>query len=362
MIQKQSGFSRVLYNEAKNGAYYTDVGHSRRIGRLFRIQKDTCMLEPSIGDGSAVEAFLEGAEKGDNQIQVFGVDIDKEAYEASRKRKNVSYCLNADFLSEVKITGKTFSLCFCNPPYIRTGEAEIKRMEQRFTEKIYNYLKADGYLVLVISFPTLGDYDFLMSLLSRYNCEGLWRFDEEEYIKYKQVVFIGKKKLGIGIFHAEFERFLANLKLEKIPFLPELHREVNLKYEVGESLESEIELFMETRFRPEEAFTALNQSPLYRTVLQNMFIEPYAAIDIGNPPLPLKKDLAYLCAISGGGQGLVGSEEMHDLHLQRGSAKVIEESNINTNDNGDAVSETVETRTQISLHIIENDGRITVLK
>lgn len=362
MIQKQSGFSRILHNEAKNGAYYTDVGHSRRIGRLFRIQKDTCILEPCIGDGRAVEAFLEGAEKGDNQIHVFGVDIDKEAYASVKNRESIRYCLNADFLTEVKITGKTFSLCFCNPPYIRTGEAGIKRMEQKFTEKIYNYLKADGYLVLIISFSTLGNYDFLMSLLSRYSCEGLWRFDEEEYKKYKQVVFIGRKKPGIGIFHTELERFLTNLNLEKLPFLPDLYREVNLKYEVEESLESDIELFMETRFRPEEAFMALNQSPLYKAVFPNLFIEPFTAMDIGSPPLPLKKDLAYLCAISGGGQGVVGSEETHDIHLQRGSAKVIEESEINSDDEGKSVSETVETRTQISLRIIENDGRITILK
>lgn len=107
---------------------------------------------------------------------------------------------------------------------------------------------------------------------------------------------------------------------------------------------------------------ALNQSPLYKAVFPNLFIEPFTAIDIGNPPLPLKKDLAYLCAISGGGQGLVGSEETHDIHLQRGSAKVIEESEINTNEEGESVSETVETRTQISLRIIENNGKITVLQ
>ncbi len=35
----------------------------------------------------------------------------------------------------------------------------------------------------------------------------------------------------------------------------------------------------------------------------------YTATELGHPAIPLKKDLLYLCAISGGGQGLTGSEE-----------------------------------------------------
>lgn len=362
MIVKQSGFSRTLYNEAKSGAYYTDPDHCLRIGRLFKLQGETCILEPCIGNGVAVETFLAGTECESQNAKVFGVDINEVAYEEARQKSCVSYCLNADFLTEVKITSKAFSLCFCNPPYINTGEYQSKRMEQRFMEKIYGYLKPDGYLILIVSLHTLGDYDFLMSLLGHFTCEGLWRFDDKEYEKYHQIVYIGRRKQQIGVFNIEFERFSQKLDLKKIPYLPEHGVAVNFKYVVEGSLEADVEIFMETVFRPEQNFQALRQSSLYESIRNNIIIEPYSAVNIGRPPLPLKKDLTYLCAISGGGQGIVGSEEEQDMHLQRGSVKVIEESNYNENDDGKTSSETVRTRTQISLCIIENDGSITMLQ
>lgn len=363
MIQKQSNFSRTLYNEAKNGAYYTDVKHSERIGRLFSIPAGACVLEPDIGDGRAVEAFLDGAEKEEEDVRVFGVDIETKASKEARERRYVRYCLNADFLSEVRISSKVFSLCFCNPPYINTGEHQVKRMEQRFVEKIHGYIKQDGYLVLIVSFPTMGDYDFLMSLLSYYTCEGLWRFDDAEYEKYKQIVFIGRRKQNIGVFHTELERFKTRLNLNKLPYLPGLDATVNMKYEVPESRETDIDLFMETSFHPEANYEALQQSPLYNIIGNNYYVDTYSAINLGQPPLPLKKDLTYLCAVSGGGQGIVGTEEDQDMHLQRGSAKNIEESGYNENEeSGKIVSETVRTRTQITLKIIQNNGEITILK
>ena len=56
-IKKQSSFSRSLANDAKLGAYYTDISMCRRISHLLRFPDgEVCCLEPSIGDGSAVAA------------------------------------------------------------------------------------------------------------------------------------------------------------------------------------------------------------------------------------------------------------------------------------------------------------------
>ena len=87
------------------------------------------------------------------------------------------------------------------------------------------------------------------------------------------------------------------------------------------------------------------------------------------PPIPPKKDSLYLLATSGAGQGLAGSEEAGDLHLQRGVAEIVETAR--TNDGGDededgdsykAGTMTVTSSTAITMTIIQNDGRITVLK
>lgn len=360
MIQKQSLFSRALYNEAKRGAYYTDVEHCRRIGKLFRFTGEVCVLEPCIGDGKAVENLLEYVEKG-GPAYVFGVEIDEETFRQVKEEPAVEYCLSADFLTEVKITPKSFSFCFANPPYMATGENRGERMEQRFVNHIFGYMKSDGYLVLVISFPTICDENFSRELLSRFSCEGIWRFDEKEYEKFKQIVFIGRRRQHIGMFASEYRRFMNSLKLEMIPFLPKETEEPGIRYEVLESKSQNIDTFMETHFKAEQHFGLLTNSALYGMVGKRIFLSPYVAVEFGRPPLPLKTDLMYLAATAGGGQGIVGTEEDHDIHLQRGVAKVVGESSVEVRDDGERMVEKLRTYTRISLNIIENDGTITVL-
>lgn len=57
-IIKQNTFSRTVFNDSKLGAYYTDPMHATKIGRLFRLQGECCVLEPSFGNAEALKAFL----------------------------------------------------------------------------------------------------------------------------------------------------------------------------------------------------------------------------------------------------------------------------------------------------------------
>ena len=89
-------------------------------------------------------------------------------------------------------------------------------------------------------------------------------------------------------------------------------------------------------------------------------VPEYTTGMIGQPPVPLKKDLLYLLAIAGGGQGIVGTDENRDVHLQRGVARVVKTSNIS--ENGEKYVHLEKSYTQITLNIIENDGSIKVLE
>lgn len=68
----------------------------------------------------------------------------------------------------------------------------------------------------------------------------------------------------------------------------------------------------------------------------------------------------YLMAISGFGQGRVGTAETKDQHLQRGVVKHEEVSEIEPDENGDMV-ERVQRFSKISFRIIENNGNIHTL-
>ena len=82
-IIKQNMFSRTLFNESKLGAYYTDPVHAAKIGRLFRLQGECCVLEPSFGNAEALKAFLSQCERADEagSVHTFGVELNRETFE-----------------------------------------------------------------------------------------------------------------------------------------------------------------------------------------------------------------------------------------------------------------------------------------
>ena len=112
-----SGFSRTRYNEEKMGAYYTDRAHCVSISGLFKfpntMEQEVCVLEPSIGDGSAVAAVcgMSPMNAGGN-IKVFGVELDKQVARETAKKGYVEECICADFTDGVKISNNVFSFVF----------------------------------------------------------------------------------------------------------------------------------------------------------------------------------------------------------------------------------------------------------
>ena len=110
-----------------------------------------------------------------------------------------------------------------------------------------------------------------------------------------------------------------------------------------------------------EAILLHNTSALVPVLKKALQTNEYQSVGLGKPIVPLKKDLLYLSAIAGGGQGLAGNEDRGDLHLQRGQAKPVQVETPEINDDGDIHSVLVTTRNQITLHVIDNFGTIREL-
>ena len=74
--QNMNSFSRTVANEQKKGAYYTDKGMCKRIGRLFALPADdeVSVLEPAVGDATAVLTFLDNVTVSEAE-QALGVAI-----------------------------------------------------------------------------------------------------------------------------------------------------------------------------------------------------------------------------------------------------------------------------------------------
>jgi hypothetical protein len=278
------------------------------------------------------------------------------------KNPDIEKILCADFLNGVKISHSVFSLCFSNPPYGTDYQSGTGlRIERLFLEKLTNYIKSEGVLVYVIPYSVFSEESFLKIWCARYRTFGVYRFHEREFQKYKQVVAFGIKKVGLGYLRKEFEELYESVhKLDTIPLLPTEYDSSKIKIKPSSS--ENIEYFSTKDFNLTEARNNLFRSSLYKMSSSKLSQTEYSSCSLSSPPIKLKKDLMYLLAVSGGGEGMAGSEENGDLHLQRGNVKVVERSIAEQSDDGEVLYERVTSSSSISMTILENNGKITRLK
>lgn len=355
-IKKQCGYRQSLENEAVLGAYYTDLEHCRWIRNLLEFPDDSevCCIDPSIGDASAI-LTVTGKNKNKENIKVFGVEINRNTWKGVMENEEIEDCLAADFLSGVLISHKAFSFAFVNPPY---GELEKSRKETLFLTKLKPYLTKDAVVVFVIPENVCKDLSFLKHWCSYFETRFLYRFHKEEYQKWRQVVIIGTaRKTGSSGQDLERVYKLASDE-DAISELPAFYEGEKVK--VMPSTQKNINTFSTKEFDAERARDCLLNSPLREVVEKKLKTPKYVVDNLGRPIITPSDGQMYLLAVSGGGQGLVGSEEKRDLHLQRGVVKVVEKSEYRETEKG-KMTEVVTQYSQISYNLVENNGRITIL-
>lgn len=365
-IRTQNTFSRVTGNDRRMGAFYTDPAHCRDLGNYFCFseKEETTVLEPSIGDATAVELITKATEN--SNIKIFGVELNSEVAKETKKKETIEECIEADFLEGVRIKNNAFAFCFGNPPYaIDDIGDECQRTEKQFLEKVTNYLIKDGLLCWVIPYHIFIERNHFRYLIGHYDILNVLRFRESEYVKYKQIAIIAKKRSPRIFLKEEVDRAIGTYALDALPVLSDIPIEV---YQVPALPKETVTLFCCKKFNVQEAYETLHQmgdmeslQDLHKYVDKTITTEKFVVNNLGKPPIPLKKDSLYLLATSGAGQGLTGSEETFDLHLQRGVAEVIEESEFHTDEKGNEI-EKVTSRTKVTMTVVETSGKITVLE
>ena len=371
--ERNNAFSRTTANEAKMGAYYTDARHCEVIGELFNFPEDeVCVLEPSIGDGTAVKAVTRP--DLNDKVKIFGVELNDAVAKQTKEDQLIEDVLSADFTNGVNIRNNVFSFCFGNPPYMDdddTEDGKRGRLENTFLTKVTgNYLRIGGILVWVIPYRNFVDPSTLKYLMSHYEKLGVWKFWDDEYSKWHQIVYVGRKILAKGIPLADelaAERALYEEdKLEVLPMTFE-GSELYHSIEVQPTKAEDVNLFSTRVFDPVAALNFLvngnpNIEDYNQAINRKITQKVYASNDLGRPPIMPKADSLYLMATSGAGQGLAGTPGK-DLHLQRGTAEVIDETEYKPDPN-DPEKEVavVTTRTKVSMQIFETSGKYTILE
>lgn len=352
-VKKQNSFFQTRMNQAKLGAYYTDPAHCQWIAGLLEFPEDeeVCGLEPAIGDGNAIITVT--GRRENEHIHIFGVELNEASADLAMSNPLIEECIYGNFLTDAIITKGAFSFCFANPPY---GEEDGRRLEHRFFDRIIPYLKDQGVFVFVIPYYVMAEPLFLKAWYTNFSMECCYRFHEQEYKKWKQVVLIGRKKEKRPLEEKLMSEIRKKFKSpENIPLLPQIYTGERVR--VFPSLKKEIVEFKNKEFHAERAKRYLKKSTLNDLVKEKITQPKYIIDDLSRPPIMPNAGQMYLMAISGAGQGLVGSEESSDLHLQRGMVTNVEESEFRSDESGNMV-EAVQKFSQIGFHIIENSGMI----
>lgn len=350
-------FQQKLANEGKLGAYYTDPEHCESLKSFFCFGKQCLILEPSIGDAKAVKIVAD-KHMDDNRF-IFGVELNVDTFQSIKDDPELEAVLNADFLRGIKASNNCFTFVFANPPYgegVPNQYGKRRRLESSFVERIFQLVRKDGILCLIVPESVLYLEEFQRTLIGRFQMIHLFRFREKEYRKYKQCVVIGSAKKSIGWLPEEMESFQ-----ERIRSMTELpYRWEGAAVQVPESDLNSMQIFTYQQFQPQMFLDGLLNSPLRKVTRENIQQKKFG-VDEKHPPITLKKNLLYLLAVSGEGQGIVGNEDEGTLHMQRGVAKRIETTKLEKNET-DSEREIVTTSTQIVMSIVESDGTITRLK
>lgn len=345
---KESNFSRNVANLSKAGAYYTDLGQCERMSHMFSWpDEEVCILEPSAGDGSAVKMVTKNAKNR----KIFAVELDKDAANALHADKEIMATINADFF-DCKISNKAFSFVFSNPPYIEG--LEIGRMEVAFLKKMTKYIKFGGILVYVIPFNVVQSDEFKKYFNDNYERLEAFRFSDEEYNKFHQIVIVGRR-----VERQEREEQFTEIFKEDFEVLPDIWEKE--KIIVNKSKENAIKFFTTSYFDDEYAYSNLLKSNPQKENLKNVSMLPFVEDNIPNPPILPNANIMYLLSTLGCGSGMTGSAENMDEHLQRGKAKVQIYKTEEEDDNGNTVVVTKKT-TKITVTILEQSGKFTVLE
>ena len=366
-IMTNSRFSRTVENEAKMGAYYTNLAHCKDIGKMFIWPEDeVSVLEPSIGDASAVITATNAA--NNSNIKIFGVELNDEVAKQTASNPFVEAVLKADFTNGIMVRKNAFSFCFANPPYLNDkGEEGNSRLEKQFLERIVNYLKASGILVWIVPFKQFFEMGHLRMWMKNFDTLAIYKFREDEYKKFSQIVVVGKR-VPHSISAEDVEGFIN----KHFYSLEELPNDLQATISVPVSPSSGVDLFTTRFFDATEAYKYLETnglSPDISAALERRIsVKKFSEGVLKRPPIPVKNDSLFLLVASGVGQGYTGSEEDGTLHLQRGVAEVVEESFIPSSDDeyedeesGTANRMIVTTRTSVKMTVLENDGTIHVL-
>lgn len=177
-----------LMNNVKMGYYPTDISHVEMIKSALKFPECRVnVLDPYCGEGIALEALTK-----DTDSATYGTEIDHlRGKEAESRLDRVGF---GSFFHS-RISTESFHALFLNPPYLNViGEGGIRaRSEKRFLVESMHHLLYGGVIMYIIPYYRL-TYDICRVLCDNFRDISVYRFLNDEFEKFRQIVVFGIRK------------------------------------------------------------------------------------------------------------------------------------------------------------------------
>jgi predicted RNA methylase len=332
-----------LEAKIKMGYYPTPLSVVERVRSFLEFPEDNVNLfDPCCGEGLTLKNL-----KGDANASMYGIELDE--YRAEEAKHNLDHVIKGSY-EDARVSNNAFSCLFLNPPYdwdVPSKQEASERVEKVFLKGTLRYLQPSGALVYIIPQRRLSN-DIAKILSYRFDDFNVFRFPDDEYEEFKQIVLFGSKKQEAVLNDRECDKLkiIPQRNLEQIPYADEP------AYHLPPS--GPVSLFRSSLIDEEELEKELGSSILWNRINGNRDAgDDY----MGRPPLPLHKGHLGLLLANGCLDGVVG--EGKDKHIVRGKVEKVV-SKYEEYEGDTKIERDVESY-RVSIKILKKNGEILTL-
>ncbi len=285
------------------------------------------LLDPCCGAGAAA-AQLAAALGG--SVQTWGAELSPQrAAQAAQVLDKVQ----ATAWQATRITQKSVSLLWLNPPYDSDLDGNHKRLEIEFLRLSLNTLVYGGVLVYIVPQHLLGYRDVARMLAGHFAPLSIHRFPDGAYERFKQIVILGQRQPYVAPTSAAVEDLRA---LRDTP-LPPLAGPV-APWPLALPAAPERARFYRADRGPREQVALACEAPWAAALLDTLI--PPADRQALTPPITLKQGQISLLMAS----GLTGVLTLRDAEgqplLVKGRVRKVQDTHVTYDDHDNPITVT----------------------
>lgn len=285
-----------LMNRVRMGFFPTDIPHVDLIKQAIVFPGTPVnLLDPCCGEGHALSRFAAG-----ENAATYGMELDENRAQSALDRlTRVGF--GSFFYS--RASQNAFHCLFLNPPYLSApSENGSRRLEKSFLADSLRHLMIGGLLIYIIPYYR-AEPDICRVLCDNFENIIVYKFLNNEFSKFKQIVFLGTRvprRDGLSQVQEILDKTLAP---DIIPSITELPAD---SYALPSSIK-QVELFKGAVFNEAELAEQLKKSTSINKLFENSALDQRER----RPLLPLNLSQIGLIGASGMLNGLVECETPH---------------------------------------------------